>query len=205
MRILNPRQGQTFIQDGTAMGLEGTIGAVIGKGRCVAAGQRIGTAKGAVTVEQLAAGAFEAICYDSGTRRFLTKSAKVSSAGRKAVVRLHTDKGPFEMTAEQRVLLENGGSLVAGELTPGTRLRACEVKPEVGYLVRSADFGREHLDLEHLTPADCAVANWYPVPSVDQLGEAEVYMVEVTAGGAQPNVVLWTVGPGGGIGIAIAV
>jgi precorrin-6B methylase 2 len=48
------------------------------------------------------------------------------------------------------------------------------------------------------------VSNWYPVPSIDDLGEKEVYTIEIAAGGAQPNVVIWTVGAGGGIGIAIA-
>jgi hypothetical protein len=104
--------------------------------RCLGAGQRVCTAKGAVAVEELAkGGGFEAICYDSSMRRFVTKAAKASAAGPKAVIRLHTDKGPFELTPDQPVIMEEGGVLAAGELTPGTRLCACTVKPELGYLV----------------------------------------------------------------------
>jgi hypothetical protein len=156
-------------------------------------------------VEELAKGDFEAICFDRGTRRYITRTAKAAPAGRKAVVRVHTDKGPFDLTPDQAVILQDGELLAAGALDPGTRLCACTVKPELGYLVTSADFGKAVLDRDHLTEADCAVANWYPVPSVEALGEAEVYQVEVAGGGAQPNVVVWTIIPGGGIGISIAV
>jgi hypothetical protein len=187
------------------MELERIIGQANPAGRCLAAEQRVCTAKGAVAVEQLATTGFDAICYDNTLRRYVSRAAKASAAGRKLVIRLHTDKGAFAMTPDQRVILENGGLMAAGELTPGTRLCACEVKPELGHLVTTADFGRERLDLEHLTPADCAVPNWYPVSSVDRLGEAEVFTVEISPGVGQPNVLVWTVGPGGGIGIAIAV
>ncbi|HKD67880.1 MAG TPA: hypothetical protein VKB84_13630 [Candidatus Binataceae bacterium] len=171
--------------------------------RCLAAGQRVCTAKGAIAVEDLARAGFEAICFDSGTRRYVAKAAKAVSAGRKALVRLHTDKGAFDLTPDQTVVLQTGELAAAGQLTPGTRLCACAVKPEVGYLVTSADFGRERLDLVHLTEADCAIANWYPVPSVEALAEAEAYSVEIGEG-ALPNVVIWTIGPGGGIGIVVA-
>lgn len=187
------------------MGSEGENVRTGAAARCVAAGQLVCTAKGAVAVEELAkGGGFEAVCYDTSARRYVTKAAKVAAAARKGAIRLHTDKGAFELTPDQPVILEHGGTLPAGELIPGTRLCAFTVKPELGYLVTSADFGKEQLDLEHLTEADCAVANWYPIPSVDDLGEREVYTVEVAAGGARPNVVIWTIGPGGGIGIAIA-
>jgi hypothetical protein len=187
------------------MGSEGTSSLARPARQCLGPRQRVFTAKGAVAVEDLAkGGGFEAICYDHYTRRYLTRAATAAAGGHKAVVRLHTDKGPFELTPDQPVMLEQGGALAAGELKPGTRLCACTVKPELGYLVTSADFGKERVDLEHLTEADCAVSNWYPVPSIDDLGEQEVYTVEIAQGGAQPNVVIWTVGPGGGIGIAIA-
>ena len=186
------------------MGSEGMSAPALPTGRCVAAGQRICTAKGAITVEELSRGTFEAICFDSATRRYVTRTAKALPAGRKPVIRVHTDKGPFDLTPDQPVILQDGELLQAGALDPGTRLCACMVKPELGYLVTSADFGKEVIDRDHLTEADCAVANWYPVPSVEALGEADVYQVEVAGGGAQPNVVVWTIGPGGGIGIAIA-
>lgn len=192
-------------KDGTAMGSEDVSAPAQPIGRCLAAGQRVCTAKGAVTVEELARSAFEAICYDRSTRRYVTRTAKAAPAGRKPVVRVHTDKGPFDLTPDQPVILQDGELLMAGELDPGTRLCACTVKPELGHLVTSADFGKEILDRDHLTEADCAVTNWYPVPSVEALGESEVYQVEIAGGGAQSNVVVWTIGPGGGIGIAIAV
>ncbi len=177
--------------------------------QCLAAGQRVCTSKGAVAVEELAkGGGFELICYEPNTRRYVSRSAKAAPAGRKAVIRMHTDKGRFEMTPDQAVILQDGDALAAGELTPGIRLCACMVKPELDYRVTSADFGKERLDLDHMTEADCAVANWYPVPSVEAVGEAEVYALEIAAGGGQPGAaipaVIWTVGPGGGIGIAIA-
>ncbi len=177
--------------------------------RCLAAGQRVCTVKGAVAVEELAkAAGFEAICFDLKARRYVARTAMAAAGGRKAVVRIHTDKGPFEMTPDQSIILQHGPSLAAEELTPGAQLCACIVKPELDYRVTSADFGRERLDLDHLTEADCAVANWYPVPSLEALGEAEVYTVEIAAASAQAGVVvpaiIWTVGSGGGIGIAIA-
>ncbi len=177
--------------------------------RCLAAGQRVCTVKGTVAVEELAkAAGFEAICFDPRARRYVARTAKAAAAGRKAVLRVHTDKGPFAMTPDQSIILQHGESLAAEQLTPGTPLCACIVKPQLDYRVSSADFGHERLDLDHLTEADCAVANWYPVPSVEALGEADVYTVEIAPAGAQAGVVvpaiIWTVGPGGGIGIAIA-
>jgi hypothetical protein len=187
------------------MELERIVARVHPAGHCLAAAQRVCTVKGALPIQQLTGSSFDAICYDNTARRYVSRAAKASTAGRKPLIRLHTDKGPFEMTPDQPVVLEHGGLLPAGELIAGNRLCACEVKPELGYLVRSADFGHEHLDLEHLTAADCAVTNWYPVPSIDNLGEAEVYTVEIGTGGARSNLVIWSVGPGGGIGIVIAV
>ena len=182
------------------MELERIVARVHRAGHCLAAAQRIFTVKGAVPIHQLTGGSFDAICYDNTARRYVSRAAKASTAGRKPLIRLHTDKGPFEMTPDQPVVLEHGDLLPAGELIPGKLLCACEVKPELGDLVlgdlvRSADFGHEHLDLEHLTAADCAVTNWYPVPSIDNLGEAEVYTVEIGTGGARSNLVIWSVGP----------
>lgn len=208
MRIEN-QFGSILSRTRTTMGFERASAHAKPARHCLAAGQRVCTARGAVAVEELAkGGGFEAICYDRNARRYVARTAKAIAAGRKAVIRVHTDKGPFDMTADQSMILEHGDLLAAGELTPGTRLCACMVKPELGYLVTSADFGKERLDLDHLTEADCAVANWYPVPSVEARGEADVYQVEIAAGGTQPNVlvptVIWSVGPGGGIGITIA-
>ncbi len=182
------------------------LSAAAAGGRGIAANQRVCAAKGPVSVEELArGGAFDLVCFDTNTRRYVTRSAKAMPAGRRSVLRLHTDKGSFEMASEQAVVLQNGDWLNAGELAPGMRLCAAALKPEAGYLVRSADFGREQFALDHLTEADCAVANWYPVPSVELVGEAEVYEIEVSGPGAGCHPMLWSVGPGGGIGIAIAV
>jgi|SRR5579875_1914661 hypothetical protein len=174
---------------------------------CLAAGQRVCTSKGAVAVEDLAKGAgFEAICFDPKRRRYVARPARAAATGRKMVIRVHTDKGSFAMTPDQTVFLEHGAPLSAEELTPGTRLCACTVKPQLDDRVSSADFGKERLDMDHLTQADCAVANWYPVPSVEVLGEAEVYAVEVEGTGAPTGAapaIIWAVGTGGGIGIAI--
>jgi hypothetical protein len=180
-------------------------------GRCLAAGQQIGTSRGAVAAHELAKGdGFEALCFDPKAQRYVARPARARAAGRKQLVRLHTDKGSFELTSDQPVVLETGGFRLAAELTPGTRLCACEAKPELGNLVRTEDVGKERIDLAHLAPADCAVANWYPVPSVEAIGEAEVYQVEIEGGGpadkAQPttaNVVVWATGPGGGIGVVV--
>lgn len=187
------------------MGSEGMSAPALPIGRCIAAGQRVCTAKGAITIEELARSTFEAICFDFSTRRYIIRPATAASAGRKAVIRVHTDKGPFDLTPDQPVILQDGELLAAGELDPGARLCACTVKPELGDLVTSADFGKEILDRDHLTEADSAVANWYPVPSIDSLGEVEVYQIEVQGGGVRPNVIVWILGPGGGIGIAVAV
>ncbi len=177
--------------------------------RCLAAGQQVCTSRGAVAVDELAKGSgFEAISYDPKAQRYVTQPARARAVGRKPAVRVHTDKGRFDLTADQPVVLQNGDSRFAAELTPGTRLCACEAKPELGFLVRSEDQGKERIDLAHLTEADCAVANWYPAPSVETLGEAEVFQVEIAAPGDKSspqvaNVVVWASGPGGGVGIAV--
>jgi hypothetical protein len=180
-------------------------------GRCLAPGQQVCTARGAVAVEELAkGGSFEAISFDSSSRRYVARPARARAAGRKPAVRVHTDQGSFSLTSDQAVVLEAGQTRPAAELTPGTRLRACTVKPELGNLVRTADVGKERIDLSHLTGAECAVANWYPVPSIETLGDLEVYQIEIDGGaadgktaGPEPNFVAWTPGPGGGIGIVI--
>jgi hypothetical protein len=173
--------------------------------QCLAARQQVCTVNGAVGVETLAkSGSFQAICYDHAARRFVLRNATASQAGRKNVIRLHTDKGSFEMSTDQLVILQSGETTQsAAELTPGARLSGFALTPQTDYRLTSGDSGSKHFDLDHLTTADCAVANWYPVPSVDALGEADVYQVELAAGG-QSNLLIWTVGPGGGIGIAIA-
>jgi hypothetical protein len=179
-------------------------------GRCLAAGQQVCTSRGAVAVDELAKGSgFEAICYDPKTQRYVTQPARARAVGRKPAVRVHTDKGRFDLTADQPVMLQNGDSRLASELTPGTRLCACEAKPELGFLVRSEDQGKERIDLAHLTEADCAVTNWHPAPSVESLGEAEVFQVEIAGAPADKspgqiaNVVAWASGPGGGVGIVV--
>lgn len=174
-------------------------------GRCLASGQQVCTTRGAIAVEELAKGSgFEAICFDSSSHRYVTRPARAQPAGRKLALRLHTDKGSFSLSCDQSVLLVSGQTLPAEELTPGTQLRACEAKPELGNLVTSADVGKERIDLSHLTSADCAVANWYPAPSIESLGDLEVYQVEVQGGGDKAaNFVAWTTGPGGGVGIVL--
>jgi hypothetical protein len=181
-----------------------TVGPACPAGHCLAAGQRVCTAKGAVSVETLAkSGTFQAVCYDLDARRFVMRSASASAAGRKGVIRLHTDKGAFELTTDQLVILQSGATQPAGELIPGARLSGFALKPQTDYRVTSQDSGNAHFDLAHLTTADCAVANWYPVPSIDALGEADVYQFELGPG-TRSNVLIWAEGPGGGIGIAIA-
>ena len=180
-------------------------------GRCLAPGQQVCTARGAVAVEDLAkGGGFEAISFDSKSHRYVARPARARAAGRKPALRLHTDKGSFALTFDQPVVLETGQTRPAEELTPGTRLRACTVKPELGNLVTSADVGKERIDLSHLTAAECAIANWYPAPSLESLGDMEVFQVEIEGGasegkgaGRESNFVAWTPGPGGGIGIVI--
>ncbi len=161
------------------------------------------TVKGAVSVETLAKnGTFQAVCYDHAARRFVLRNATASLAGRKDALRLHTDNGAFEMTADQLVILQSGQARAAAELQPGARLSGFALKPQPDFRLTSGDSGGDHFDLDHLTTADCAVANWYPVPSVEALGEADVYKVDLAAGD-QSNLLIWRMGPGGGIGIAI--
>ncbi len=184
------------------MGRESTGYAVAGE--CIAAGQRICTTNGAVKVADLARSAgFQAVCYDHGARRFTLRKATAAVAGRKQVMRLHTDKGSFDLTPDQRLVLQSGDTRAAAELTPGTRLCACALKPQSDYRLTSGDSGDQRFDLDHLTAADCAVSNWYPSPSIENLGEAEVYSIELAEPG-QSTVMIWTVGPGGGAGVAIS-
>jgi hypothetical protein len=183
------------------MGRESTGYAVAGE--CIAAGQRVCTANGVVNVADLAkSGGFQAVCYDHAARRFVLRNATASQAGRRNVIRLHTDKGSFEMTADQLVILQPDQTQSAAELIPGARLSGFALTPQTDYRVTSGDSGDQRFDLEHLTTADCAVANWYPSPSIENLGEAEVYSIELAEPG-QSNVLIWTVGPGGGAGLAI--
>ncbi|MGO9057671.1 MAG: hypothetical protein ACLQU2_09855 [Candidatus Binataceae bacterium] len=77
------------------------------------------------------------------------------------------------------------------------------MKPELGNLVTSADMGKERIHLSHLTSSDCAIANWHLVPSLEVLGDLEVYQIEIEGGasdgkmaGRESNFVAWTKGSG---------
>lgn len=172
------------------------------------ADQLIFTAQGTRAVGKIGAGSGVSVfSYDLLGRRFLQLNAKLATAGTKAVVRVHTDKGAFVAAAGQQVMLDDGNWVAAAELEPGMRLRAFTTQPTRHDLVEGeGDFFRPTDGAQHeLITAECAVANWYPASAVTPQGEAEVCVSTLeTTVAFSPNVLLWIPGPAGGVGIVIA-
>src|SRR5579875_1786133 len=183
--------------------------AITSAGGGLPADQTILTAKGITAVGTLGVGNSAAVLsYEPPRRRFVGLNAELVAAGLKAIVKVHTDKGPFSVAAGQQVMLEDGSWIAAAELEPGMRLRAFTTQPTRRDLVEGqGDFFRSADASQHeLIGAECAVANWYPVSAVTAQGQTEVYTATLDAAMAfAPNLVLWIPGPSGGVGIVVAV
>jgi|GEM_PF-3100774 hypothetical protein len=182
--------------------------AIASAGDGLPADQLILTANGITALGKLGAGSSaDVLSYDLPRRRFLRLNARLVAAGPKTIVKVQTDKGPFTAAAGQQVMLEDGSWVAAGELEPGMRLRAFTSQPTRRDLVegqgdcfRSADAAQHEL-----IGAECAVANWYPVPAVTTQGQDEACTATLDAAIAfPPNLLLWIAGPAGGVGIVVA-
>jgi hypothetical protein len=177
----------------------------------VASEQRICTAKGPMAIAELTSGGgVAAIGYDPAQRRYLQTTLKAKPGGQKPVVRVTTDKGPFTVACEQLVMLDDGRLVPALQLEPGDRLRACVTKERK--LVEGEDdaFKFTGGNLLDLVSAECAVANWYPKPTVELTGPVPVCELEAAAptgkdgAGALNTALLWIDNASGGVGIVIA-
>ena len=160
-------------------------------GRCVAAGQQVFTSRGAVAVEVLAKGSsFDAICYDprpSATSPSRRGRARRPQAGGPAAYR----QGQLRADFRPAVVLQDGAIPLGQPNSPRERGLRMRRQAGTGLSGRFGDQGKERIDLAHLAAADCAVANWYPVPSVESLGEAEVFQVEIEAAPATKRPDQW--------------
>ena len=110
-----------------------------------------------MTVADLAvAGDFVVLSYDVGCRAIRARKARATFEGQARVVRVITDKGIFELFAEQRVRMSSGGDVGAGELTRGMSLHAGAVDMAAGYLRVHLQNGRKGKKHFHRMAAELA-------------------------------------------------
>jgi adenosylcobalamin-dependent ribonucleoside-diphosphate reductase len=124
-------------------------GAIKSGGTCLAPYQRVYTATGPVPVKELAERkSFVALSYDPPAGRYKAKKARAWLAGEKAVVRITTDKGAFDVTDDHPVKLSTGEFVHAGKLVEGMSLFACSIDLQHGHLrvhLRDGRKGKEFL------------------------------------------------------------
>ncbi len=111
-------------------------GAIKSGGTCLAPHTLVYTARGPVTVKELAESGndFIVLSYDPPAGRYKAKTARAWHAGRKRVVHISTDKGWFDLTHDHPVRLSNHKVCRAAELETGMSLFACAVDRQHGHL-----------------------------------------------------------------------
>jgi ribonucleoside-diphosphate reductase alpha chain len=111
-------------------------GAIKSGGTCLAPYTLVYTASGPIPVKDLAEQGedFIVLSYDPPAGRFKAKTARAWHAGRKLVVRVHTDKAWFDLTYDHPVRLSNHLVRRAGELETSVSLFACAIDTQHGHL-----------------------------------------------------------------------
>ena len=116
-------------------GYDAFAGVIKSGGKCLAPSQRVYTEQGPVGVAELARrDGFVCLSYDPPAGRFKAKRARAWQSGRKALVRIQTDKGSFELSEDHPVRLSTGEYVHAGTLRAGHSLQRCAVDESMGYL-----------------------------------------------------------------------
>src|SRR5262245_46145399 len=110
-------------------------GAIKSGGTCLAPYTLVYTASGPLPVKELADRGedFVVLSYDPPAGRFKAKAARAWYAGRKLVVRVHTDKAWFDLTYDHPVRLSNHRVRRAADLETGVSLFACAVDRQHGH------------------------------------------------------------------------
>ncbi|WP_420455281.1 LAGLIDADG family homing endonuclease [Rubrivirga sp.] len=133
---------------------DATGGTIKSGGKCLAPSTKVYTERGPVAVEELAGREgewpFLALSYDPPAGRMKVKRARAWQSGVKEVVRVHTDKGHFDLSFDHPVKLASGPFELAGDLRPGQRLFQSTLDPHsAGYVRVSLRDGQKGCELLH--------------------------------------------------------
>jgi len=117
---------------------DAVAGTVKSGGRCLAGNQLVWTVNGLRSVKELAESgvSFTCLSYDPPTKQIKVKPARARADGTKTVVRVTTDKGHFELSADHSMRLSSHGYCLAGALQLGMSLHAGSVDLFVGKYLR---------------------------------------------------------------------
>jgi len=133
-----------------ARGTDTWAGTIKSGGKCLAPYQRVYTEQGPVAVSELAKRpSFIVISFDPPSKRFKAKRAQAWQSGEKQVIRVETDKGSFDLSADHPLRLSTGEYVKAGDLRIGTSLFSCAIDLGVGYVRVHLKNGEKEKDLLH--------------------------------------------------------
>lgn len=133
-------------------GFDSFAGIIKSGGKCLAPDQRVYTSQGPIAVKELAdkGDDFVVLSYDPPSGRYKAKTARAWKSGKKKVLRVHTDKGYFDLSADHPVKLSNGPMVHAGKLEKGMSLFACSVNElESGHIRVNLRDGKKGKELFH--------------------------------------------------------
>jgi ribonucleoside-diphosphate reductase alpha chain len=133
-----------------ARGTDSWAGVTKSGGKCLAPYQKVYTEQGPIAVADLAKRAsFITLSFDPPSGRFKAKRAHAWLSGEKQVIRVKTDKGSFDLSADHPMRLSTGEYVKAGDLKIGTSLFSCAIDYGNGYVRVHLKNGRKGKDLFH--------------------------------------------------------
>ena len=133
-----------------ARGTDSWAGTIKSGGKCLAPYQKVYTEQGPVAVADLAKRpSFIVVSYDPPSNRFKAKRAQAWLSGEKPVLRIKTDKGSFDLSADHPLRLSTGEYVKAGDLRIGTSLFSCAIDSGMGYVRVHLKNGKKEKDLLH--------------------------------------------------------
>ena len=115
-------------------GADSIAGGIKSGGTCLAPWTKVYTENGPVEVKDLIDGKFIVLSWDPPTNQYKAKKATAWKAGEKEVVRVHTDKGYFDLSHDHPLKLSTGEFVKASELTKDTSLFKCSIYNNNGYV-----------------------------------------------------------------------
>lgn len=184
-------------------GADASAGTITSGGRCLAPWQHVYTATGPRTIKEIADDKHDVVIlsWDPPAGRYKAKTARAWASGRKELVRVVTDKGHFDLSADHPVRCTDDVYRPAGTLAAGMSLLSCAVResadgtPRVG--IRDGHGTEEDVvgllggDLHHTgtpRPSEPGPADAIATPDlegdhrvvrIERLGLSEVYDMEV--------------------------
>lgn len=133
-----------------ARGTDTWAGTIKSGGKCLAPYQKVYTEQGPVAVSELAKRpSFIVISFDPPSKRFKAKRAQAWQSGEKQVLRVKTDKGSFDLSADHPLRLSTGDFVKAGDLHIGMSLFSCAIDSGNGYVRVHLKNGKKEKDHLH--------------------------------------------------------